>query len=110
MKILVNGDDAEVADAISISDLLEARKVKMPDMVSVELNGEIVDRSTFADTTLKEGDKVEFLYFMGGGAAGGRGSLLRSSLRLSFLLRSQRSYEGQDEGQAEWTADGTADA
>lgn len=69
MKILVNGDDTEVTDAISISALLEIQKVKMPDMVSVELNGDIVDRDTFGETVLKEGDKVEFLYFMGGGAA-----------------------------------------
>jgi sulfur carrier protein len=41
----------------------------MPDMVSVELNGEILERSLFESTLLKEGDRVEFLYFMGGGSA-----------------------------------------
>jgi sulfur carrier protein len=39
----------------------------MPDMVSVELNGKILKRSDFETTALNEGDKVEFLYFMGGG-------------------------------------------
>ena len=39
----------------------------MPEMVSVELNGEFLRREVFESTTLKEGDKVEFLYFMGGG-------------------------------------------
>ena len=47
--------------------LLTEQKVKMPDMVSVELNNEILRRDTFDKTILKQGDKVEFLYFMGGG-------------------------------------------
>ena len=39
----------------------------MPEMVSVELNGDILDRDAFDTTNLKEDDEVEFLYFMGGG-------------------------------------------
>lgn len=67
MKIIINGAEADVTPALTVSDLLTERKVKMPDMVSVELNGEILDRRIFETTTLKESDKVEFLYFMGGG-------------------------------------------
>ena len=67
MKITVNGESVEINEQISVSDLLTIRKVKMPDMVSVELNGEVLDRQTFDGTLLKEEDKVEFLYFMGGG-------------------------------------------
>jgi sulfur carrier protein len=52
-----------------VSELLAALKVKMPEMVSVEYNGEILDRKRFADTPIKEGDRDEFLYFMGGGTA-----------------------------------------
>ena len=40
----------------------------MPDYVTVSLNDEFVEAGTFADTVLKEGDSVEFLYFMGGGS------------------------------------------
>ena len=40
----------------------------MPDMVSVELNGQILKRTKFEETVLKNDDKVEFLYFMGGGS------------------------------------------
>ena len=39
----------------------------MPNMVSVELNGQILKRTEFEKTILKDDDKVEFLYFMGGG-------------------------------------------
>lgn len=68
MKIIINGAEAEVPAGLSVADLLGERKVKMPEMVSVELNGNILDRKSFASTIVKEGDKVEFLYFMGGGA------------------------------------------
>ena len=57
----LNPNDIEI-------DTSEEQKVKMPDMVSVELNGRIVRRDEFADTVLKHADKVEFLYFMGGGS------------------------------------------
>ncbi|HEY3319321.1 MAG TPA: sulfur carrier protein ThiS [Planctomycetota bacterium] len=67
MKLVVNGTDVEVPNDINVRQLLTERKVKSPDMVSVELNGEILDRPTFEKTKLKTGDKVEFLYFMGGG-------------------------------------------
>jgi sulfur carrier protein len=37
-------------------------------MVSVQVNEEFVDREEFATLQLNEGDEVDFLYFMGGGA------------------------------------------
>ncbi len=67
MKLVVNGEDVDSQDGISVSKLLVEQNVKMPDMVSVELNGSIVRRENFDATNLKESDKVEFLYFMGGG-------------------------------------------
>lgn len=78
MKLIINGEEVEVQEGISVTELLGVRKVKMPDMVSVELNGEILDRQVFAVTTLKPGDKVEFLYFMGGGA--GRAAIRRPAI------------------------------
>ena len=67
MQITVNGQSTPLDSALSVSDLLVAHKVKMPDMVSVEINGTILRREAFDTTPLKEGDQVEFLYFMGGG-------------------------------------------
>ena len=68
MEIQINGEYAEVSEKMTVTELLAERKVKMPDMVSVELNGEILNRGTFDETAVNAGDKVEFLYFMGGGA------------------------------------------
>ena len=69
MTIKMNGEEKNLSQAtLSVSELLVAEDVKMPEMVSVELNGEILDRDAFDSTTVKEGDAVEFLYFMGGGS------------------------------------------
>ena len=67
MKLIINGKDVKTDGAQTVTELLKEQKVKWPDMVSVELNGTILKRETFTSTALAEGDKVEFLYFMGGG-------------------------------------------
>ena len=67
MKLLVNGEQVNGGNILTVSELLVEQKVKMPDMVSVELNGQIIRRAEFEQTVLKDDDKVEFLYFMGGG-------------------------------------------
>ena len=68
MKIKLNGEELSLDQSTqTITDLLKAKDVKMPDMVSVEYNGAILDRDQFEKTTLADGDAVEFLYFMGGG-------------------------------------------
>lgn len=67
MKLLINGKEVESAQGLTVTELLRDQKVKMPEMVSVELNGSILGRQSFQTTDLKEGDKLEFLYFMGGG-------------------------------------------
>lgn len=71
MKIQINGEQADIPAGTTVSSLLEIRKVKMPEMVSVERNGSIVERKQFGATLLAENDKIEFLYFMGGGAVAG---------------------------------------
>ncbi len=67
MNLVVNGKETNITDGLTISELLVEENVKMPQMVSVELNGRILKRSEFDQTVLKDDDKVEFLYFMGGG-------------------------------------------
>jgi len=68
MNITINGKKEEFSDGISVADLLKARKIRV-EMVSVELNDTILPRDKFSETHLKGGDKVEFLYFMGGGVS-----------------------------------------
>ena len=68
MNLVVNGRNTDITDTLTISELLVKEDVKMPQMVSVELNGQILKRSEFETTRLKGDDKVEFLYYMGGGS------------------------------------------
>lgn len=68
MKITVNGKPAEATDNATVIDLLKELNVETPEYVSVELNGEILDRDEFTNTVVSDGDTVEFLYYMGGGA------------------------------------------
>lgn len=69
MHLTVNGKPASIAgeNPVSINHLLEALQVAQREYVTVELNGDILDRGDFDGATVKEGDTVEFLYFMGGG-------------------------------------------
>lgn len=41
--------------------------MEMQDYVTVQLNDEFVAKEDFETLLLKDGDVVEFLYFMGGG-------------------------------------------
>lgn len=68
MSLVVNGKETNITGGLTVSQLLVQENVKMPDMVSVELNGQILKRTKFEETILKDDDKVEFLYFMGGGS------------------------------------------
>jgi sulfur carrier protein len=68
MNLVVNGKKTDTTDGLTVSELLVKEDVKMPEMVSVELNGKILKRSEFETTTLNDDDQVEFLYYMGGGS------------------------------------------
>ena len=68
MKLILNGKEEELGDleSITVIDLLTRKDVN-PEMVSVELNDRVLKKEEFTTTLLKGGDRLEFLYFMGGG-------------------------------------------
>ena len=69
MEIKINGEFEQFEKSeLSILNLLEVKQVESPDMVSVQLNGEFVDKKKYSTTVVSENDNLEFLYFMGGGA------------------------------------------
>lgn len=68
-KITVNGKAQEVETPLTVAELIKKNNVSQPDMVSVQVNEEFVEREDFPKTELKDGDVVDFLYFMGGGQA-----------------------------------------
>ncbi len=66
MQITINGKPEEL-QADTIMDVLKQKDID-PHMVAVELNTQIVERDRLESTNVQDGDKVEFLFYMGGGA------------------------------------------
>ena len=65
MQLKINGKSEEFPGG-SVLDLLKTKKIE-PQMVAVEVNDSMVERERLAITELKEGDRLEFLFYMGGG-------------------------------------------
>ena len=69
MNISINGKETLLSENSdrTVDSLLEELVVSQRLYVTVELNGEILDRPAYETTPVKDGDVIEFLYFMGGG-------------------------------------------
>jgi sulfur carrier protein len=67
MKLTVAGNAKEYAEGLTVAKLIELEKVETPMYVTVSVNDEFVQSGAFEETALRDGDSVEFLYFMGGG-------------------------------------------
>lgn len=67
MNIIVAGEKKEYKDGLTLSELIEAENVETPEYVTVSINDDFVPSEEKESVVLKEGDNVEFLYFMGGG-------------------------------------------
>ena len=65
MQLKINGKSEEFPGG-SVLDLLKTKKIE-PQMVAVEVNDSMVEREQLEATQLKEGDRLEFLFYMGGG-------------------------------------------
>jgi len=66
MQILVNGEARSIAADTRLPSLLEQLRLGER-RLAVELNGAIVPRSTWADTALRDGDRLEIVHAIGGG-------------------------------------------
>ena len=66
-QIKVNGENQTVEKPLTVNELIKLNNVLQPEMVSVQVNEEFVDREEWDNITLKDGDAIDFLYFMGGG-------------------------------------------
>lgn len=66
MNIQLNGEDREIPDNSTALDLVEQLGLGGK-RLAMEVNREIVPRSTYATTTLKQGDEIEIVHAIGGG-------------------------------------------
>ena len=67
MLLQINGEQRDFPDSLTVAALVAQLGMK-PDRVAVELNLEIVPRTQWDATTLKNGDKLEVVHFVGGGS------------------------------------------
>lgn len=66
MNVILNGERTSVPPSIDLSELLE--HLSMPArLIAVELNGRVVRRKDWPETTVREDDKIEIVHFVGGG-------------------------------------------
>ncbi|NNL29832.1 MAG: sulfur carrier protein ThiS [Gemmatimonadetes bacterium] len=66
MRVQLNGKDREIERGLTIRSLLESLELE-PGMVVVELNREILERDSYPNVTVSEGDALELVHFVGGG-------------------------------------------
>jgi len=67
-QIQVNGEQRATSQGSTIADLLRELNIR-PDRVAVEVNLDILDRQEFERRSLREGDRVEIISFIGGGTS-----------------------------------------
>ena len=53
-KITVNGESQEVNLPLTLTELIKQNNVEQPDMVSVQVNDDFVDRTEWDDIQIKE--------------------------------------------------------
>jgi thiamine biosynthesis protein ThiS len=66
MRLIVNGDEKDYAGITTLSSFVEHLGLK-PDRLAVELNRDIVPRSQWGSTILRDNDRLEVVHFVGGG-------------------------------------------
>jgi thiamine biosynthesis protein ThiS len=67
LNIILNGDQKEIAESLALDALIIELELKS-ERLAVEVNRRIIRRADWPSTTLAEGDKVEIVHFVGGGA------------------------------------------
>jgi thiazole synthase len=67
VMVTLNGKPRQVADGVSLLDLLQELDVQ-PSRVVIEHNREIRRKDDFANTVVHAGDELELVYFVGGGS------------------------------------------
>ena len=66
MTITLNGDRREIAEPLSVSQLLQQLDIDAR-RVAVELNLTVIKKGLYDSSIVKDGDEVEIVNFVGGG-------------------------------------------
>lgn len=66
MQIYVNGEEKQIPEGLDMAGLIELLELTNQ-RIAVEVNEELVPRSTFSGHLLRTGDRVEIIHAVGGG-------------------------------------------
>ena len=66
ITITLNGETREFPEEIILDGLIELLRLPRK-RVAIELNESVVRRAEWPSTTVKDGDKLEIVHFVGGG-------------------------------------------
>ena len=66
MKLIINAEEKEFEEGLNISEILQSLEIAKHVMATA-INMEIVKKDDWSTTCPKDGDKIEFLQFVGGG-------------------------------------------
>ena len=66
MQIILNGENTEQEDGISVAGLLTRLNIGL-ERVAVEVNLDILPKADYEARLLSDGDRIEIVHFVGGG-------------------------------------------
>lgn len=66
MQITLNGEQKNIAESLTVTELMASLKLDAR-KVAIERNLEIVPRSQYDSVRLAKGDRLEIVQFIGGG-------------------------------------------
>jgi thiamine biosynthesis protein ThiS len=71
LRVYINGESREISGTSSLAELIN--QLDLPAArIAIELNREVVRRSDWGGTVLREDDRIEIVHFVGGGFASNR--------------------------------------
>ena len=68
MRIYLNGEELEVPEGVTLSELIKSLNIQVREVgFAVAVNEEVVPKSKYENHKLSEGDRVEIVHLVGGG-------------------------------------------
>jgi len=68
LQVYLNGESQELPETTSLAQLVEQLEL-VPQRIAIELNRVVVRRADWSSTTLRDGDRLEIVHFVGGGSS-----------------------------------------
>ena len=66
MQLTINGEKRVIKESKNLAELIKELDIKAPNF-AMALNQQVVPRSKYDSTSIKENDKVEIVHAVGGG-------------------------------------------